>query len=195
MRRKGVRLRVVIVGIPGVGKTTVVGKLASVMRGAELVTFGTVMLEEAKKRKWVSHRDELRKLPVERQRRLQTAAAATISRMKRQAVLVDTHLFIRTDEGFWPGLPYEVARALKPTHLVLVEAKPEEVSLRRAADRLRYRDSISTQELAEEMELARGLLTVASTLTGAPMLIVRNEEGKVDEAAERVVRAVRGERA
>ena len=39
-------------------------------------------------------------------------------------MFVDTHLFIRTPEGFWPGLPYVVIQALKPTHLVLIEAEP-----------------------------------------------------------------------
>ena len=128
-------LRVVVVGIPGVGKTTVVEKLKSRIEGARLVTFGTVMFEEASRRKWVKGRDEMRKLPIKRQEQLQAIAAAKISKMTEHIVLVDTHLFIRTKEGFWPGLPFEVVRALKPTHLILVEASPEEISTRRAARR------------------------------------------------------------
>lgn len=184
------KLRVVVVGVPGVGKTTVVSRLVKIMKGSELVTFGSVMLDESMRKGWAKHRDDLRRLPVEKQRRLQTSAARVISRMKRATVIVDTHLFIRTGEGFWPGLPFEVARALKPTHLVLVEANPDDVSSRRASDKLRYRDSVTTGELAEEMELARSLLAVASTLTGAPMLIVRNEEGRVDETASKVAKAL-----
>ena len=177
-------------GIPGVGKTTVVGALIAGVRGAKLVTFGSVMLQEAMRRRWVKHRDELRKLPVERQRRLQSVAATKISRMKEATVVVDTHLFIRTSEGFWPGLPFEVARALKPTHLVLVEAGPDEVASRRASDKKRYRDAVSKEELAEEMALARSFLTVSSTLTGAPMLIVVNPEGKAGEAARIIANAL-----
>jgi adenylate kinase len=178
------KLRVVVVGIPGVGKTTVVGKLKSKLEGAKLVTFGTVMFEEAMKRKWVKDRDEMRTLPVGRQKKLQAVAAARISKMTDQIVLVDTHLFIRTKEGFWPGLPFEVVRALNPTHLILVEAGPEEVWARRAADAARSRDSVTKEDLEKEMELGRGFLAVSSTLTGAPMLIVRNAEGKADVTAE-----------
>lgn len=178
-------------GIPGVGKTTVVDKVLSKVRGSKLVTFGSVMLEEAKRMKWVKHRDELRKLPVDKQKGLQWRAATKISRMKEGTVVVDTHLFVRTDEGFWPGLPFEVVRALKPTHLVLVEASPEEIASRRAADAQRYRDAVSKEGLAEEMALARGFLTVASTLTGAPMMIVTNREGKAGEAAGLIARALR----
>ncbi len=177
------KLRVVVVGIPGVGKTTVVGKLSSKLRGARFVTFGTVMLEEATKRGWVRTRDEMRGLSVERQRKLQALAAARIARMSDRTVVVDTHLFIRTKEGFWPGLPYDVVRALRPTHLVLVEAAADEVTARRAADPARVRDAVSREELEMEIQLGRAFLSASSTLTGAPMLIVRNAHGKADETA------------
>ena len=181
----------VVVGIPGVGKTTVVERVLAKVRGARLVTFGSVMFEEAKRMKWVEHRDELRKLPVDRQKGLQSIAATKISRMKDTTVLVDTHLFVRTDEGFWPGLPFEVVRALKPTHLVLVEATAGEIASRRAADAQRYRDAVTKDDLAEEMALARSFLTVSSTLTGAPMLIVTNRDGKAGQAAGLIASALR----
>jgi adenylate kinase len=185
-----VKLRVVVLGIPGVGKTTVVQSLVSILRGARLVNFGTVMFEEAKGRKWVQDRDDMRKLPVRRQRTLQEKAAAKISRMKDPVVLVDTHLFIRTQEGFWPGLPFEVVRALKPTHLVLVEASTDEILARRTADKLRFRDALTKEQLAEEKALARSFLAVSSSLTGAPMLVVNNAQGKAEEAASVVAKAL-----
>ena len=156
--------------------------------GAKLVNFGTLMLEAALSLKWVKHRDELRKLTVGRQRRLQKMAADRIARMKGKAIIVDTHLFIRTDEGFWPGLPFEVVRAMKPTHLVLVEASPADIAERRSADASRSRDAVGVESLAEELALARSFLTVSSTLTGAPMAIVANEEGMQDKASRALVR-------
>lgn len=180
--------RVIVVGIPGVGKTTVVEGIVSRLPGAKLVTFGTVMFEAAQALKWVGDRDEMRKMPVERQRRLQRVAATKISKMRGKAVVVDTHLFIRTEEGFWPGLPSEVVRSMKPTHLVLVEAAPKDIAGRRAADTTRGRDSITAEGLAEELQLARSFLTVSSTLAGSPMMIVKNVEGKQAEAAQSVVR-------
>jgi adenylate kinase len=180
-------LRAVVVGIPGVGKSTVVDKVVAGYKGAKLVNFGTVMFEEALARKWVKGRDEMRKMPVERQKRLQKAAASKIARMTGEMVLVDTHLFIRTDEGFWPGLPFEVVRAMKPTHLVLVVAKPEEIAKRRSADSTRVRDALTNESLLEELELAKSFLTASSTLTGAPMTIISNDEGKQEEVAGRIL--------
>lgn len=179
-------LRVVVVGIPGVGKSTVVEKATAGMEGSRVVTFGTIMFDEAVRLKWVKNRDQLRTLPVEKQKKLQTLAATRIARMKDRVVFVDTHLFIRTREGFWPGLPFEVVRALKPTHLVLVEAAPEEVATRRTKDKSRSRDSLTSEDLSGELAIGRSFLAVSSTLTGAPMLIVANHEGKSEEAAAKV---------
>ena len=185
------RLRVVVVGIPGVGKTTVVEKARSGMKRAKLVTFGTVMFEEALRLKWVRDRDQMRSLPVERQGKLQKMAATRIARMGDEVVFVDTHLFIRTQEGFWPGLPFDVVRALKPTHLVLVEASPDEILARRQSDTSRHRDALRASDLESELSLARSFLAVSSTLTGAPMLLVSNNKGRADEAADTIVRMLR----
>ena len=186
------RLCVVVLGIPGVGKSTVIQKVAAELRGSHVVNFGTLMLDEGLKRKWVKDRDQLRKLPVEKQRELQKLTAVTISKLKAPVVIVDTHLFIRTNEGFWPGLPAEVAKAMKPTHLVLVEASPAEIASRRATDKTRYRDAVTEASLMEELNLARGFLTVCSTLTGAPMMIVLNGDGQSDKVGSSVASMLRG---
>jgi len=62
--------KVVIVGIPGVGKTSLVTKLVELIiqqrKTVSVHSFGTVMLEEAIKN-GVKDRDELRTLPIEKQ--------------------------------------------------------------------------------------------------------------------------------
>ena len=186
------KLRIVVVGVPGVGKSTIVQGLIAELSPAKLVTFGSVMLEQGVALGWIKHRDELRKLPVEKQRRLQKITASRIAKLREATVVVDTHLFIRTKEGFWPGLPFDVVRALKPTHLVLVEATPDEVARRRASDSTRYRDSVDQNALREELALARSFLSVSSTLTGAPMLMVNNEDGKSSEVVKDVAAVMRG---
>ena len=60
--------KVVIVGIPGVGKTSLVTKLVELIKQQNKTvgvhSFGTVMLEEAMKN-GIKDRDELRRLPIE----------------------------------------------------------------------------------------------------------------------------------
>lgn len=185
-------LRIVVVGIPGVGKSTVVAKANAAIKGSAVKVFGTAMFEEAKRLKWVEHRDEMRKLPVGKQERLQKAAAASISKSNGKVTFIDTHLFIRTPEGFWPGLPLRVIEPMKPTHLVLIEASPEQVLARRKADTTRYRDDITEMQVSEELELARSFLATASLVSGAPMLFVQNDEGQSDNAAGKIAGLVRG---
>ena len=188
-------LRIVIVGVPGVGKSTVVAKAQEAVSGSTVQVFGTAMFDEALRLKWVKHRDEMRKLPVEKQKKLQEAAAARISRGKGKVVFIDTHLFIRTPEGFWPGLPLRVIQPMKPTHLLLVEASAREILARRKNDTTRYRDEITEEQVSEELELARAFLTTASLVSGAPMTFVRNEEGNSERAASQIADLVRGARA
>ncbi len=184
-------LRIVVVGIAGVGKSTVVQKSVDSIEGASLAVFGTAMFDAAKELHWVKHRDEMRKLPVEKQKRLQTIAARKISRGRGKVVFVDTHLFIRTPEGFWPGLPLAVIQSLKPTHLLLIEADAAEVVSRRVNDKTRYRDKVTEAEVSAEMTLARTFLSAASLVSGAPISFIQNQEGKADEAAEQIRRVVR----
>jgi adenylate kinase len=185
--------RVVIVGIPGVGKTTVVDKVQEVLRrkGVDVnyVVFGSMMMKEAEKI-GVKHRDDMRKLPVVEQRKLQVSASSSIAKMDSDVLLVDTHLFIRTKEGYWPGLPNDVATALAPTHLILVMATPGEILARRRADMSRNRDEASEDEIAEELEIAKNMLNSLAIITGATMIFVRNSEGKADEAAAKIVSAI-----
>jgi adenylate kinase len=183
--------RAIFVGIPGVGKTTVIESVKRKIPDAEIVNFGSVMLEYATKNKIVSHRDELRKLPVWEQRKLQERAARIIARMGG-TLLVDTHLFIRTKEGFWPGLPLSVSELLKPTHLILIEAEPEEIAKRREKDRTRYRDIVTLDQIREELFFARVYLASCSEVTGAPMLIVKNNEGRVEDASNIITAVLRG---
>ncbi|MDG6999321.1 MAG: adenylate kinase [Nitrososphaerota archaeon] len=185
-----------IVGIPGVGKSTVVNRTVQLMSEKNLhtnvVNYGTVMMEEATKLHGVKTRDDMRKLPVEVQRKLQVYAASRISRIQDEFVIIDTHLFIGTKEGFWPGMPTDVLEALKPTHLVLVSATIEEIKGRRENDKTRSRDVGNINSLQLEVEAARILLFASSLVCGCPALIVNNSEGKVDTAAGTIMNAVFG---
>ena len=137
------RVRAVILGIPGVGKTTIISEVENILqkRGvkAETVVFGSLMFEEAKKR-GIKTRDDMRRLPIEDQRNLQNGAAKRIAEMRRRIVIIDTHLFVKTCEWYYPGIPVNVTNIIKPTHLLLIIANPREILIRRQSDTARHRD-------------------------------------------------------
>jgi len=182
--------RAIIVGIPGVGKTTVITRAAELLskkRNATIVTYGTLMFEEAQKL-GVKDRDEMRRLPVEKQRQLQESAARHIAEMKNDIVIVDTHLFISTDEGYYPGLPMRLVTIMNPTNLIMVAADPKQIADRRRNDPTRKRDEASAEAIKNDLDISKMMLASCSVITGAPFAIVLNDDGKVDEAAEGIAR-------
>ncbi|MCL4517884.1 MAG: adenylate kinase [Thaumarchaeota archaeon] len=189
-----VRRKVVIVGIPGVGKSTVVNKLVELMAQAgtkvNVVNYGTVMMEEASRLHGVRSRDDMRKLPIEKQRDLQVYAASKISKIQDEFVVVDTHLFISTREGYWPGMPMDVLQALKPSHLVLVTASMEEIKKRRDTDSTRARDKSTMESLNLETDAAKSFLFASGLICGCPALIVYNSDGMVEDTAKSIINSV-----
>jgi len=187
--------RAIIVGIPGVGKTTVITRAAEMLnkkRKTTVVVFGTVMFEEAKKM-GLKSRDEMRRMPVEDQRRLQEMAAQRIAEMKDDIVLVDTHLFINTGEGYYPGLPMRLLNIMKPTNMVMVAADPGEIAERRKTDQTRQRDIVSAENIQKELDISRVMVASCSILTGAPFAIIMNADGGVDEAAANIAKMLLGD--
>ena len=185
--------KVVVVGIPGVGKTTVVSKvvekLNALNKSVSVHSFGTVMFEEAKE-DGLKDRDDLRKLTVEEQKNLQKKAAEKIAEHQENIVIIDTHAFISTKEGYYPGLPHYVIQILKPTHFIAVSAKPDEIYNRRTNDATRDRDIISIGSIKKELDVQDAMLSSCSVLSGSPMKVVLNTEGKVEEAADSIINAI-----
>lgn len=185
--------KVIIVGIPGVGKTTLVSKIVEILRTKQksisVHSFGTVMLEEAKKN-GIKDRDELRKLSMEKQTNLQKMAAQKIALLQDELVIIDTHAFISTNAGFYPGLPNHVLQIIKPANFISVSARPEEIYNRRMKDSTRNRDLVSIESIKKELSVQDAMLSSCSVLSGSPMKTVLNAEGKVDEAAQTVIDAI-----
>ena len=185
--------RVVVVGIPGVGKTTVISRTAEILnqRGTRtaVVVFGTMMFEEARKL-GVSNRDAMRRESIEVQRHMQDLAARRIADLKDNIVIVDTHLFINTNEGYYPGLPLHLLEVIKPTNIVMVAARPEEIANRRRIDETRDRDIESVEDIQYQLEISKVMVTTCSVLTGCPFIIIMNSNNKIDETASNIVKAL-----
>ena len=185
--------RVIIVGIPGVGKSSLVSKVVELLRSKKISVnvsiFGTVMFEEAKKN-GVKDRDDLRKLSVPEQKKLQSMAAKKIASITDDIVIVDTHAFIATKEGYYPGLPHNVLEILTPDSFIMISARPEEIYNRRMKDTTRNRDIVSIEAIKKELDVTSAMLSTCSILCGSPIKMILNSEGKIDEVAKGIVSAM-----
>ncbi|HVL49494.1 MAG TPA: adenylate kinase [Candidatus Thermoplasmatota archaeon] len=178
---------VVITGVPGVGKSTVI-EAARKHKGYKVVVYGTEMFNVAVARGLVKDRDEMRRLDPAVQRDIQVKAAEAIAAMGD--VIVDTHCTIKTPRGYLPGLPAWVVQQLNPKQIILVEATPEEIAKRRTNDATRKRDEDSVAAIAEHQLINRMAAMGVATLTGATVHTIHNHEGKVDETRDAVIRSI-----
>lgn len=189
---------IIVTGIPGVGKTTVLGILlneaSAIGLRVEVVNFGDYMLKEAIRIGLAQDRDQLRKLPHRQQLELQKIAARTIiseakTRLgEKDVLIVDTHCVVKTSAGYWPGLPKHVIEELNPDSIVLIEADPGTIVKRREKDSTRNRKDFGGEEDVKEMiQIARAAAMGAATLTASSVYIVINPEGRPEEAARSIL--------
>ena len=181
---------VIIVGVPGVGKSTIVTNVTETLRNkgtsVKTVVFGSIMFEEAKKL-GINDRDELRKLTIDVQEKLQNRAAEHISSLNDSIVFVDTHLFIKTQSGYYPGLPMNLILKMNPQKLILITANPDEILNRRKKDTTRTRDLISDEEINRDIQVSLSMISSLSILTGAPFEIIYNHDDMIDSATSQLV--------
>jgi adenylate kinase len=188
---------VVVTGIPGTGKSTVCSLVQKFAGEAgvkiNLLNYGTITLEILRKRGNSTERDAMRKSDLSVQRQVQKEVAQVISNRIKQAeelTLIDTHMAIKTSGGYMPGMPSHVMQLLGPKLFVLVEAKPAEISSRRMKDSTRKRDDATEEAVQEELQFSRSMGSACAVITGAPVKVVMNSEGKAEEAAREILRTL-----
>jgi adenylate kinase len=187
---------VVVTGIPGVGKTTVLNELQDLAKqnkfSLTVLNFGTIMNEIMRELGKDLHRDDMRQQSIETQRKAQELAASEITNRAGQGtVVVDTHMFVRTTMGMWAGIPQNVLEKLSPQLLVLVEADPEQIAARRRSDTDRKREQSLAEEIAFDLEWSRATAAASAVATGAPVKVIRNDAGRQKQAAQELFQTIR----
>ena len=181
-------------GVPGVGKSSLVSevkkKLDMLGLNSSIAVFGTMMFHESMKF-GIKDRDELRKLPIQKQKELQQMTAKIISLMKNDIVIIDTHLFINTEIGYYPGLPAYLLEIIKPTLILLILANPDEIYQRRKNDSTRNRDQISVESINTDLEISKMMVSASALLTGTTFQLIMNHDGKIDEACNKMVNIIK----
>jgi adenylate kinase len=186
--------KIIITGVPGVGKTTVVNEALKKIKeeGVEYksINFGTFMFEVAMNDKTVQDRDQMRTLDRAVQKRLQQRAAQAIAQVPGN-VLIDTHASVKTPKGYFAGLPEWVLREIMPDSIVLVEADDDQILMRRLTDETRSRDKEGARSIAEHQQFNRSIAAAYAMLTGCTVKIVINADYLLERAAEDMAAVLR----
>ncbi len=174
---------IIVLGTPGAGKTTVLSK-AKEGSSADFkeVNYGDLMFEIAMKKKLVANRDEMRKMPLDKQRALQLAVAKALGKMEGNFIL-NTHALVSTPAGYLPGLSKALFDNVNIEELVLITAPPKDVIRRRKEDVTRVRDIETEEQIQELININKSYLFAYSAISGAPAAIIENADGKLERAA------------
>ena len=170
---------IIVMGLPGAGKSTV---LKGLKTDYVIKNFGDLMLEIETEKFGVKNRDDMRKLPIEKQKMAQKMVYERLAKENGRFVL-DTHCSVSTPKGFFPGLPFEYLKMLKVDALVLITADVNEIIARRKNDPLRIRDD---DDAALHDQMNRAYLAAYSAFTGAPSVVIFNRQGKLEEAVAKL---------
>jgi adenylate kinase len=170
---------IIVMGVPGAGKTSVLNGTKSDYR---IVNYGDLMLEIEKKEFGIKDRDDMRKLPIEKQKLAQKLAAEELARMPEKTIL-DTHCSIFTPQGYYPGLPFRFLKLWKVDAFVYVTADVNAIAARRQNDPTRARD---VDDIALHDEMNKAYLAAYSAFMGSPAVIIFNSQGKLEEAVAKL---------
>ena len=180
----------VVVGVPGVGKTTVIREALKHIHLKE-INYGDVFLEVAKDLYGIKDRDELReKLTADQYRILHERASDRIKNLAKEPIILDTHALIALETGFMPGFPKFVLEKLPISLFIIIEADPEEVASRRARD-ARQRGKGLEERVDLHQELNRVAVITYAIEKGASVYIIHNKEDEQEEAGKELAEVLK----
>ncbi len=188
---------VIITGVPGVGKTTVLNEFLKIKPDFEVRNFADSMIEVAIQKGILTGNvkelhDQVRRLPPETQLMLQKEAGKMLGEAgKTHNLVIDTHAVVKTPKGYFAGLPAWVLENLKPGLVVLIEVDPTIIAKRRAEDPSRVRDQdASVEGIREHLMMCRAASMAYSTLSGCMVTVIENKQGLAHEAAEAIAKMI-----
>jgi len=178
---------IIVMGLPGAGKTTVLTKAQAERPEYKILNYGTLMFEIAKEQYNVQNRDQIRTLSPEQQKEIQRAVGERLAKEDGKIIL-DTHCSVLNPgkRFYLPGLPYSLLKHLDVEMLVLITGDIKDIAERRAKDRSRVR-SIDPSEIEEHDQVNRMMLASYAVLSGAPLKIIINKNGEVDKAVSELL--------
>jgi adenylate kinase len=201
-------MKIIVAAVPGAGKSSTLQLVKKRIPSAKIVSVGDLMFEVAKKKFKIKNRDEIRKkLSIEHMRYAQKIAYEKLAKMKDKIVLIDTHMSVKTPNGYFPGISDELAKLLKPDVIVVLEFDPKDVIERRKKDEKlkkieplefgilrtpRERDIETEAEIEQHQQFNRQFAFTVGNVADAAVKVVdlRYEQKKPFEHAEKAAEEI-----
>jgi adenylate kinase len=183
----------IVMGIPGVGKSAVIDKVVE-KTGIKRIVWGDLTEKQLVKRGLAKSRDEMRKLSIAKQAEVQEQVARQIAVMvdEYSDLLIETHVVIKTPEGYWPGLNFDILQKFDANAFIVVEASAKNIMSRRNSDPSRDRkDDLTLEEIEEHIRITREMASTFAVLSGGTVVFVENRQGDLDYAVGKIAKLIK----
>ncbi len=186
-------MKYVVLGIPGVGKTSVVKGVID-KTGVNHIHWGNLSKKIAMEQGLIENIDELRKLDVDLQRKIKMEVSKEIEKLVKKSskdILIETHAAIQTTQGYMPGFTLDEIQRVRPDVFLVIEASPEMIFQRRLKDGSRWRkDDLTILDVKDSLAVTRQMAMTFAVLATATVYFVENKEGDLDYAVHKIVELI-----
>ena len=175
---------IIVAGIRGVGKSSILEKVVKKFPNLRLVNFGEEMVQLWTKKGVKRTHDDLRKLPKPQQYEIKEETWKHLAAQKED-ILLDTHVFVEHTGRYVPGLPAEDLKKVKGLcGFFYIDVNNDTLRKRAAKDHTRIREGMDDLELNNYRYSNISAMAYLSTALNIPFYIVYNEDGRLDQAVE-----------
>ncbi|MEM3455312.1 MAG: AAA family ATPase [Candidatus Micrarchaeia archaeon] len=187
---------IVIMGLPGVGKSTILRELIKKNKKISVLNYGDIVLRFAKNEFNVTNRDEINNLPESQHKKIQNLAISEINSIEKKEskigriLFLDTHAALKKPSGYMPGLSYELLSSVPIDAFIFIDAPTNEILERRELDVSRKRPTFTANDINALREVSLSMINVYSAATGKPYYIIINRKGKLKESVMELDRII-----
>jgi adenylate kinase len=173
---------VIVVGIPGAGKSTIIDSVTKDSKDT-FVNIGNMMLDIGVKKGYFTDRDKIRYQSNDERKELIRDVFDEISKMEGN-IIIDTHASMGAHGRYMPGLPCDVVAGIKDSlrALICIDAPTDKIILRRERDTTRHREVEGPESIDMQRMINISALSAISEEYNVPLFVLFNEEDKQDES-------------
>ncbi|MDP3066776.1 MAG: AAA family ATPase [Methanobacteriaceae archaeon] len=164
--------RVAVVGVPGVGKTSLC-RAASRALGYHYVNYGELMLGITQNRKLAANLEDMLQLNPQLQYKIWKSAALQVKNVKN--MLFDLHGIDLVKEGYIISLPFEI---LPPDIIIVIESSYDDLLNRRASDLVKNRVVERYNKIKEHESFLKYSMASIAAFLGSNITFIKNDDFK-----------------
>lgn len=176
--------RIMVTGLPGVGKTTLTSHSQIQEMEIRVVSFGKEMVGLGKTQKLIKNEKDIESLEFDKRVTLQIETAEKILSITDLPVIIDGHLIVDTPAGIIPGLPQDCISKLSLKAIIQLTAPDDEIIRRREGRSKKYsllREWTNVERVKQNKFLLSEACLYYALLSDASFEVVENPKGFLEE--------------